>query len=100
MPGVGPQGPHPGYPSPGAVFYSQRDLGPAVPLGPRVRPWGGRDPAEVAQKHRDYEALSLIIKQWNANRLDLFALSTPNEVRSLKKDILKFGISNKNPEGF
>ena len=29
---------------------------------------------------RDYEVLCQIISQWNANRLDLFALTLPNEV--------------------
>merc|ERR1719188_1001133 len=33
--------------------------------------------AERASKMRDYEVLCQIISQWNANRLDLFAL--PNE---------------------
>ena len=37
--------------------------------------------AERASKMRDYEVLSQIISQWNANRLDLFALTLPNEVR-------------------
>merc|ERR550532_1958962 len=35
--------------------------------------------AERASKMRDYEVLSQIISQWNANRLDLFALTLPNE---------------------
>lgn len=30
------------------------------------------------------EALRNVINQWNANRLDLFELSEPNEVSSLK----------------
>ena len=29
---------------------------------------------------RDYETLCQIITQWNANRLDLFVLTLPNEV--------------------
>ena len=32
------------------------------------------------RKWRDREALKHIIGQWNANRLDLFSLSEPNEV--------------------
>ena len=32
------------------------------------------------RKWRDREALRHIITQWNANRLDLFSLSEPNEV--------------------
>ena len=39
------------------------------------------DQAEAARMAQDYEALVNIIKQWNANRLDLFALTLPNEVR-------------------
>ena len=39
------------------------------------------DQAEAARLAQDYEALVSIIKQWNANRLDLFALTLPNEVR-------------------
>ena len=38
------------------------------------------DQAEAARMAQDYEALVGIIKQWNANRLDLFALTLPNEV--------------------
>jgi len=34
------------------------------------------------RKWRDREALRQIIGQWNANRLDLFSLSEPNDVRS------------------
>jgi hypothetical protein len=37
---------------------------------------------------RDYEALTQIITQWNANRLDLFALSLPNEVRPILQTLL------------
>ena len=37
--------------------------------------------ADRSVKMRDYEVLSQIISQWNANRLDLFALTLPNEVR-------------------
>ena len=37
--------------------------------------------AERASKMRDYEVLCQIVSQWNANRLDLFALTLPNEVR-------------------
>merc|ERR1719225_1480374 len=38
------------------------------------------DQAEAARMAQDYEALVGIIKQWNANRLDLFALTLPNEL--------------------
>jgi len=37
---------------------------------------------QQARKRQDYETLCQIISQWNANRLDLFALSLPNEVRA------------------
>lgn len=36
---------------------------------------------DQAKMQGDHEALSQIIKQWNDSRLDLFALSLPNEVR-------------------
>ena len=36
---------------------------------------------ELAKKRQDFEDLCRIINQWNANRLDLFALTLPNEVR-------------------
>ena len=45
------------------------------------------DQAEAARLAQDYEALVSIIKQWNANRLDLFALTLPNEVG---QDVLHF----------
>ena len=52
------------------------------------------DQAEAARMAQDYEALVNIIKQWNANRLDLFALTLPNEVRiiQLKMQDYKTGI--------
>jgi hypothetical protein len=49
------------------------------------------DQAEMARKMRDYEALTQIITQWNANRLDLFALSLPNEVRNKSTPGLEMG---------
>ncbi len=36
--------------------------------------------AEQVRRRQDFETLCQIISQWNANRLDLFALSIPNEV--------------------
>lgn len=36
---------------------------------------------ELANKKAEREALRGVIQQWNANRLDLFELSEPNEVR-------------------
>ena len=45
------------------------------------QPMTMHDQAEAARLAQDYEALVSIIKQWNANRLDLFALTLPNEVR-------------------
>ena len=44
------------------------------------QPMTMHDQAEAARLAQDYEALVSIIKQWNANRLDLFALTLPNEV--------------------
>lgn len=35
------------------------------------------------KKAAEREALRAVIQQWNANRLDLFELSEPNEVSSL-----------------
>lgn len=32
------------------------------------------------KRHEEREALRSVIQQWNANRLDLFELSEPNEV--------------------
>ena len=82
--------PQPGPPmAPGFVyqpnFYSPQGSGghPAngpIPLSTPV-PMSFHDQAELARKMRDYESLTQIITQWNANRLDLFALSLPNEVR-------------------
>jgi len=40
------------------------------------------------KKMLDREAVRSVIQQWNANRLDLFALSEPDEVRSQKLTIL------------
>ena len=36
--------------------------------------------AEAASKKAEREALRGVIQQWNANRVDLFELSEPNEV--------------------
>lgn len=36
--------------------------------------------AEHARRMQDLDTLCQIISQWNANRLDLFALTLPNEV--------------------
>lgn len=35
------------------------------------------------KRHEEREALRSVIQQWNANRLDLFELSEPNEVNSI-----------------
>lgn len=40
------------------------------------------------------EALRSVIQQWNANRLDLFELSEPDEVRTLIKLFLNAHVSN------
>ena len=44
------------------------------------RIWLYRLQQEYARKMQDLETLRHIISQWNANRLDLFELSMPNEV--------------------
>lgn len=48
--------------------------------GQVVFPHHMTDEIELAQKRKDFETLCQIINAWNANRLDLFALSLPNEV--------------------
>lgn len=74
----------------------QQPLPPQPPLPPHMVPMAGGpvhpsmlEPsyaaAERASKMRDLETLCQIISQWNANRLDLFALTLPNEVR--RKDM-------------
>lgn len=45
-----------------------------------VRFSSSRMAAEAANKKAEREALRGVIQQWNANRLDLFELSEPNEV--------------------
>lgn len=35
------------------------------------------------KRHEEREALRSVIQQWNANRLDLFELSEPNEVNEI-----------------
>ena len=66
-------------------------MGPPPTMGgypPQFAPHpGGHVPPEQASammesthKRQDFEALCHIINQWNANRLDLFALTLPNEV--------------------
>lgn len=47
---------------------------------------------ELANKKAEREALRGVIQQWNANRLDLFELSEPNEV-SVADDASTFLIS-------
>ena len=95
MPVVGPafhQGPpggpmhhaggYPGYPHQMPRNPYPNGGGPTVPMPqPSIQPMTMHDQAEAARLAQDYEALVNIIKQWNANRLDLFALTLPNEVR-------------------
>ena len=64
---------YPGGPPPPGMGYGGNGAPPPPP--PQVS-----DHVENAKKRHDYEALCHIINQWNANRLDLFALSLPNEV--------------------
>jgi hypothetical protein len=49
-----------------------------VVQGPRMNP----EMAMVVRRTEEREALRSVIAQWNANRLDLFELSEPNEVRT------------------
>ena len=42
----------------------------------------------AAKKAADREALRHVIQQWNANRLDIFELSEPNEVRASERERL------------
>jgi len=42
-------------------------------------------PSAAARSAADREALRLVVQQWNANRLDIFALSEPNEVRGTRR---------------
>ena len=87
--GYGPPMPQPGVHGPPPYAYQQGYYSPqghpGVGGGPVPTPIPSQmtfhDQAEMARKMRDYEALTQIITQWNANRLDLFALSLPNEVR-------------------
>ena len=41
-------------------------------------------------KEEERQKLTALIKEWNANRLDLFALSQPNEVNSMAKIYILF----------
>jgi hypothetical protein len=80
MNGVGPPMALAGPPLPPSA--SQYDPPPASPYDPAAA--SPYEPsyaaAERAGKMRDYDTLCQIISQWNANRLDLFALTLPNEV--------------------
>jgi hypothetical protein len=91
--GPGPPGPMMGYgPPPGQQQQQQQQynhqmaqLPPGQIMGYPGHPGGQAlmsDYVESAEKRKDYETLCHIINQWNANRLDLFALSLPNEVRA------------------
>jgi hypothetical protein len=42
----------------------------------------------AAKKQQERETLRNVIAQWNANRLDLFELSEPNEVSVVKHHAL------------
>ena len=65
-----------GYPQPHGGYNPQMMPPPnGMGYAPQMS-----DDVEIAQKRKDYETLCHIINQWNANRLDLFALSLPNEV--------------------
>lgn len=91
MPVVGPPMGHPGQ---NMGFYPNGGMAPPTPqpnhfhgnphgfMPPPQQPPQVSDHIESAKKRQDYEALCHIINQWNANRLDLFALTLPNEVRN------------------
>ena len=74
------------YPLPPPNMQYPGNNGPAMPPAPMQMGGGGGHPqqmsddVEMAQKRKDFETLCQIINAWNANRLDLFALSLPNEV--------------------
>ena len=70
------------FSGPGYMLNNPNNLPNAIPISsPMVSGMTLHDQAEAARMAQDYEALVNIIKQWNANRLDLFALTLPNEVR-------------------
>lgn len=50
--------------------------------------------AATEKRMLDREALRSVIQQWNANRLDLFELSEPDEVSKIffKRSYLRFNI--------
>ena len=86
MQGYGGPPPSHQYPAPPPpnMQYNKNGGGPPAPM---QQPMGGggypqqmSDDVEMAQKRKDFETLCQIINAWNANRLDLFALSLPNEV--------------------
>ena len=71
-------GPFQGVPAAGYMTSNPVMPGGNMPIGAQGMTM--HDQAEAARMAQDYEALVNIIKQWNANRLDLFALTLPNEV--------------------
>ena len=75
-----PPPPHPhAHPPPlPSAASSSSGAGQPPPIHGELTAYGA---AERAGKMRDYDTLCQIIQQWNNNRLDLFALSLPNEVR-------------------
>ena len=84
--GLGGGGSAPQYPQPPPnMQYNHPGNNGPVPMPPAPMHMGGypqqmSDDVEMAQKRKDFETLCQIINAWNANRLDLFALSLPNEV--------------------
>lgn len=79
----GPGGPPQEYRGPGGPPGPPQDYrGPLNLPGPAQDYRGPGNPQdhEHARKMADLETLRHIISQWNANRLDLFELSLPNEV--------------------
>ena len=88
MQGYGGPPPTHQYPAPPPpnMQYNKNGGGPPAPMQQPMGGGGGgfpqqmSDDVEMAQKRKDFETLCQIINAWNANRLDLFALSLPNEV--------------------
>ena len=77
-----PPGPN-GFPPPGVVGMAPPQVSPGglSATGGGAMMSAAALQAEQVRRRQDYETLCQIISQWNANRLDLFALSIPNEVR-------------------
>ena len=65
------------HPDPHHLYHQQQQQQQHQEYSPE---YNNQQQAEYARKMADLETLRHIIGQWNANRLDLFELSMPNEV--------------------